>query len=181
MLRMYQAAPDGALADDLRVMLPWLSVQAILTVPIGQLFGSFALPLALDEATYSTFFFVFTWHQYLDGSLLIRPDGLFWEPGVFQIYLNLHLFMALFVYRNWPQAILATIAVLATQSTTGLVIKTLNVIRTDLEASFRQVFGLSIPLGDLTLLGQIIGILAAAYAELWALIQAVYSTMDQGP
>ena len=44
------------------------------------------------------------------------------EPGVFQIYLNLYLYLALFVFRQPLQVALAVLAVLATQSTTGLMI-----------------------------------------------------------
>jgi len=122
LLRMYLAAHEGALVGDLRAILPWLSLQAVLTVPFGQFLSALALPLTIADAQYNTFFLVFTWHQFLEGSSVIRPDGLFWEPGVFQVYLNLHLFLSLFIRRDWRQAGLATLAVAATQSTTGLLI-----------------------------------------------------------
>jgi hypothetical protein len=123
LLRMYLEAPEGALANDLRAILPWMSWQAILTVPFGHLLGTLALSTTFDDATYHSFLLIFTWHDSLIGdSPIIRPDGLFWEPGVFQIYLNLHLLTALFWRRNWTQAGLAITAIIATQSTTGLLI-----------------------------------------------------------
>lgn len=60
----------------------------------------------------------------------------------------------------------------------GLVIKTLTIIRADLEAAMRAAFGASLKLGDTTLLGQICGIMAERYAELWSLLQAVYASQD---
>jgi uncharacterized phage protein gp47/JayE len=60
----------------------------------------------------------------------------------------------------------------------GFVIKTLTVVRADLDAAMRSAFGLSLVLGDKTLFGQINAILAERYAELWALAQAVYSSQD---
>ena len=52
-----------------------------------------------------------------------RAQGLFWEPGVLQIFLNFFLFLELFVFKKskWVTA-LAVFAVLTTQSTTGLVL-----------------------------------------------------------
>ncbi|MBC7505316.1 MAG: hypothetical protein H7267_06295, partial [Sandarakinorhabdus sp.] len=129
LLRMYLEAPDGSLGNDLAAILPWMSWQAILTVPFGHLLGALALPIAFDDATYHTFLLIFTWHDALVGdSPIIRPDGLFWEPGVFQFYLNLHLFTALFWRRNWRQAGVATVAILATQSTTGLLIAAVQLL-----------------------------------------------------
>ena len=60
----------------------------------------------------------------------------------------------------------------------GLIIKTLSIIRADLEAAVRAAFGASLTLGDFTLLGQLLGILAERFAELWALAQAVYNSQD---
>ena len=52
-----------------------------------------------------------------------RSQGLFWEPGVLQIFLNFFLFLELFIFKKskWVTA-LAVFAVLTTQSTTGLVL-----------------------------------------------------------
>lgn len=123
LLRMYLEAPEGSLASDLGAILPWFSLQALLTVPFGHLLGFLALQIESGGAEYSTFLLLFTWHETLATDFpVIRPDGLFYEPGVLQIYLNLHLFITLFQRRDWRQAGLATAAILATQSTTGLLI-----------------------------------------------------------
>ena len=127
LLRMYLEAPEGSLAADLRAVLPWLSIQAVLTVVFALFFRVLALPLNIGEASYTTFMLLFTWHETVEtSSLFVRPDGFFFEPGVFQIYLNIHLFISLFSRRNWRQAGLATAAILATQSTTGLIIGSLQ-------------------------------------------------------
>jgi hypothetical protein len=129
LLRMYLEAPEGALPNDLSAILPWMSWQAILTVPIAFLFGPLALPIAAGETTYHSFLLIFTWHDLeLGNSVFMRPDGLFWEPGVFQFYLNLHLFTALFWRRNWFQAGVAAAAILATQSTTGLLVAAVQLL-----------------------------------------------------
>lgn len=63
-------------------------------------------------------------------------------------------------------------------SNTGLAIKSLSVIRADLESAVRSALGISLVLGDTTVLGIILGIMAERYSELWALVQAVYASQD---
>ncbi len=60
----------------------------------------------------------------------------------------------------------------------GLVIKTLAVIRAETEASLREAFGPSLPLGDKTLFGQINGIYSEREASVWQLVQVVDSSQD---
>ena len=60
----------------------------------------------------------------------------------------------------------------------GLVIKTLDVIRGETEASLQVAFGASVPLGDMTLLGQVNGIYSEREALLWELLEQVYSAFD---
>ncbi len=123
LVRMYLLQPDGTLARDLGLILPWVCWLAILTVPFQFFFGSLAVPIDINDTPYETFFFLFTWHVLIEtSSIFIRPDGIFYEPGVLQIYLNLFLFISLFVTRNWRNVALSTVGVFATQSTTGVVI-----------------------------------------------------------
>ena len=76
-----------------------------------------------DGEVYQTLLGVFNYHVIVDDlTSIIRPDGFFFEPGVYQIYLNLYLYLALFVFRRPLQALLAAAAVLSTQSTTGMAI-----------------------------------------------------------
>lgn len=60
----------------------------------------------------------------------------------------------------------------------GLVIKSLQVIRDDLDAAMRNAFGSSLALGDLSFFGQFDGILADRFAAVWDLLQAIDSSQD---
>lgn len=123
MVHMYLRAPVGALNRDLILLLRPMAWQAPLTVLLAHTLPFLFLPLALGEQQYRTFLLLFTYHitvEEIGG--LIRPDGFFFEPGVFQIYLNLFLYLALFELRRAGPVVLAVLAVLCTQSTTGLVI-----------------------------------------------------------
>ncbi len=61
---------------------------------------------------------------------------------------------------------------------TGFVPKTLQVVREDINAAMRAVFGASIDLGDRSIIGQIVGIISERIASLWDLTQAVSVSQD---
>ena len=51
-----------------------------------------------------------------------RSQAFFWEPGIYQIYLNVFLFYVLFYIKNIFKSIIVSLAILLTLSTTGLLI-----------------------------------------------------------
>jgi uncharacterized phage protein gp47/JayE len=63
-------------------------------------------------------------------------------------------------------------------TTEGLVIKTLDVVREDLNTALRAAFGSSINLGDKSIFGQIVGILSERLSLLWELTEVVNSSQD---
>lgn len=115
--------PKDDLQKDLYVILRFFAYQAIITFFLA-IFANFLFEtITINDTPYSTILFLFTYHTFLeDLSALARPDGFFYEPGVFQIYLNIYLYLCLFVFKkNW-QALIAIAAVLTTQSTPGIFI-----------------------------------------------------------
>lgn len=123
MLQVYLRAPAGSLVADMKALLWPMVLQAIATVVLAHAANFLFMPISLGEAKYQTLLLIFTYHTTVEGlSSVIRPDGFFFEPGVFQIYLNLYLYLALFSIRRPAPIALATLAVFATQSTTGLLI-----------------------------------------------------------
>lgn len=61
---------------------------------------------------------------------------------------------------------------------TGFVPKTLEIIREEINAELRGSFGVGLDLSDSSALGQIVGILAERYSELWELAETVNSSQD---
>lgn len=60
---------------------------------------------------------------------MVRNQGLFWEPGVLQVFLNILLFLSLFVRRFKLFIVgLVSLAILTTLSTTGLLVMLLQFI-----------------------------------------------------
>lgn len=123
LLNLYLGYSRETLAQDLYRILGLMAVQALLTVGLAHTLGFLFTPIEISGTTYQTILLLFNYHVTIeDAGGIIRPDGFFFEPGVFQIYLNLHLYLALFVFRNLRRSALALAAVLSTQSTTGMAI-----------------------------------------------------------
>lgn len=75
-----------------------------------------------------TFHYILYYHSTVSGGMgLVRPDGFFWEPGILQIYLNLSLFLSIWIFRSNAIVILTAIAIFLTQSTTGVLILTFQI------------------------------------------------------
>ncbi|MFN6934482.1 MAG: O-antigen ligase family protein [Tsuneonella sp.] len=124
LLLIYIDLPRISLIDDLLPILIFFAGQAILTPTVAILAPEAFVTFEVGDVLYYTFAGILTYHETI-VSTLKRPDGFFFEPGVLQIYLNLLLFVSLFIYRRPVLIALALVAVLATQSTTGIVIAVL--------------------------------------------------------
>ena len=108
---------------DLYILLKYMPYQAILTVILTIVAPFVFITMNLSNASYKTFGLFFTYHVMLeDSTAFFRPDGLFYESGVFQIYLNILLYLTLFTYNKKWQSIIVILSIFTTQSTTGIVI-----------------------------------------------------------
>jgi hypothetical protein len=128
LLLVYINERRSTLANDLYPILKFMAFQAVLTPVMVIFLPNFFTTFMVNDTIYHTLGYIFTYHEFMaTGSPFKRPDGFFFEPGVFQIYLNLFLFICLFVRKQSPFDIaLAALAVIATQSTTGVVIMVLQ-------------------------------------------------------
>lgn len=129
-LAIYLRSGYAELSKDLFVFFPWMAIQAILTFILANwlsfLFTEINMP---GGGIFSTLFFVFNYHIIIENfSGFIRPNGFFWEPGVYQIYMNLYLYLALFIFRSKRHVVLAILAIACIYSTTGLLIAILLLI-----------------------------------------------------
>lgn len=123
LLNLYTQSEKGAIHSDLMKILPWMGLQAIITFILANIAPTLFMGIATEKYQFKTILLIFNYHEILfDYSGLKRPDGFFYEPGVFQIYLNIYLYLSLYIYKSYRHGIFSTIALLSTQSTTGLII-----------------------------------------------------------
>lgn len=127
LLAIYLRRGYSELSKDLIVIFPWMAIQAILTFLLANILPSIFTEIkTADDGSFFTVFYFFNYHIIIENfSGFIRPNGFFWEPGVFQIYMNLYLYLALFVFQSKKHVLLAILAVACIYSTTGLLIASL--------------------------------------------------------
>ena len=112
----------------------WVMNLLLLHSIINFLLGFVLVPylvLVDTEQIYSlTYKYVFFYFSEADsiGFSFLRNQGIFWEPGVLSVFLNILLFVYLFIKPNISRAILVFIMVFTTFSTTGLVLSVLQFI-----------------------------------------------------
>lgn len=122
---VYLDLPRSTLVRDALPIFLFFAFQSIATPLLARAFPSLFFSFSVDETTYFTFGFLLFFHETIKNSGFmgfVRSNGFFFEPGVFQIYLNLFLYAAFFHFKNLKYAAIALLGVLATQSTTGLTI-----------------------------------------------------------
>ena len=129
LLEVYLSRRPQLFLADLFAILSVMCVQAILTSVIGNLFiGAFS-PVTIRGATYYTLGFVFNFHYVHDEiARYVRPDGFFYEPGSFQIYLSIFLYLVLFWRFSVRWSVLAVVALITVWSTIGLFIATILIL-----------------------------------------------------
>jgi len=124
LLNMYVTLGKDRLHRDLFAVVRYMPYQAIGTVALALISKDLFTPIGMADPvggeTGWTFLYLFNFHG-LGALGLVRPDGLFWEPGVFQIFLGLNLIICLWSRQSYYTIITAIGAILLTQSTTGLI------------------------------------------------------------
>ena len=109
----------------------------------------FSVRVAESGFSINTLLYIFNFHSYIQIGpfAVLRNQGAFWEPGVFQIPMNLLVYLLLIDKKeSWGKAILPMIMVFSTFSTTGLLVMSLIILfkicRERTSLSFKEKFGI---------------------------------------
>ncbi len=115
--------------SSLHKLLSFLPYQAIITFVLAKFVPFLFMNIEINGTNYKTIGFLFTYHEMLESDIAFpRPDGFFYEPGVFQFYLNLLLFLNLFVYKNYKFSSLIGLSIFTLQSSTGVLIMLIQIL-----------------------------------------------------
>lgn len=101
-----------------------LLLHSIINFTLGFFLVQYLVPVNTEQInclTYNYVFFYFSEAKSIGFSFL-RNQGVFWEPGVLSVFLNILLFAYLFIKPNLRLAFLAFLMIFSTFSTTGLVL-----------------------------------------------------------
>jgi hypothetical protein len=123
LLGLYLTEPRDTISKDLLPIFRLMGAQAFLTIVFALFASNLFSPVIVGETIYYTILWVFTYHVTISSDTgLVRPDGFFFEPSAFQIYMNLFLFISLFITRKKSDIFTALASVFMIQSTTGILI-----------------------------------------------------------
>jgi hypothetical protein len=115
---------EGLFFSDFSKLLQFYMYYALFAIPI-MLFGtSMFNQVMLDYSEYRTFYWLF-WFSPIGGPSFFngfRPDGFCWEPGIWQLFLNLNFLFALYENRSIKKIFLAILAAISVFSTTGIIL-----------------------------------------------------------
>ena len=106
--------------DELHSVLYWITIHGLINFVVVILFFQYLTKIP-ETNTYSFLLFFGTENL---SHLFSRSQGIFWEPGVLQVYLNVFLFINLFLAKkvNIRLVTIILISVFLTLSTTGIVV-----------------------------------------------------------
>jgi hypothetical protein len=112
---------------SLYIVLKFILYQALISMPFIYFLPQYFTKIYLWNSDYQTFYYLFYFQDYY-LTTLPRIAGLFFEPGVLQIYMNLLFFFSVHYFNDIKWSFLALIVILATQSTIGIGILLIQII-----------------------------------------------------
>lgn len=119
-LQVYLKAGTAQLYEDLFAILRLMAIQAILTPLLGTLLPQIFMIVNVNGVAYHSLAFIFNFHYVHDEiAQYVRANGFFYEPGVFQFFLSIFLYLCLFWKVSVKWSLIACLAILSTWSTIG--------------------------------------------------------------
>lgn len=108
---------------DFSKICKWFMYYSLLSIPL-MLMNIGMLDVTFGYSEYKTFGFLF-WFSTIGGPEIfngLRMTGITWEPGIWQMFLNINLLFAFYERRSASQIYLALIATITCFSTTGFIV-----------------------------------------------------------
>lgn len=166
----YYLNSNHRLAEDMVAALKLFMFHALIAFAIQ--FVVRGLLFEMDTGSYGakTFFYLFYYPREVAEYIFLRNQGLFWEPGILQIYMNVLFFLSAFVLRRPRTAMLAAVAVLTTLSTAGLVVLSLQMLVLTWQVARRRPWLVVLQVVAVGLIGML------AYINVMEKVQGAYIT-----
>jgi hypothetical protein len=115
---------DSKFYSDFSLILKWFMYYSLISIPLMIIGVGVMTEVVLGYSVYKTFGYLF-WFSPVGGPTMfneLRMIGLTWEPGIWQMFLNINFMFALYERRTNYQLALALIATLTCFSTTGILV-----------------------------------------------------------
>jgi hypothetical protein len=106
----------------LQGVLKLIALHAFISFILSFFVGGFLISVQTEGFNTNTFGYLFFYNSsfQLLGLNLYRNQGLFWEPGILQLYMNILFFISSFIIPNKKLQFLTAFLIFTTYSTTGI-------------------------------------------------------------
>lgn len=108
----------------LQGILKFIACHAIIAFVLSFFVIKYVFYVNSEDLISSTFLYTFFYNSSFElfGITVYRNQGLFWEPGILQIFMNILFFMSSFIFQDRRYQMIAAFVILTTYSTTGIAI-----------------------------------------------------------
>lgn len=137
LILVYFSNKPESLTKSIYIVLYFIMLHALLSLLAWYVIGNFLtyVPIVKTYTFGYIFYYVYTDSDVLNairtveffGFPFFRGSGIFWEPGILQIYMNILLFLSLYIYPNRRISVLSSVVIFTTWSSTGMVILVMQI------------------------------------------------------
>ncbi|MFC4478240.1 hypothetical protein [Flavobacterium chungangensis] len=132
--------------DQLFRVLKFVALLSLINFLFSPIFSELSFLVSTDRIFIRTLGFIFNYASSFNvlGIDIYRNQGIFWEPGILQIYLNVLFFITTFVRNSSFYRWLSVFLIISTFSTTGLLLLVIQILVYYQKKIFQLNLGLKI-------------------------------------
>ncbi|MFA4870260.1 MAG: hypothetical protein WC623_18825 [Pedobacter sp.] len=119
---VYIKSKNINLINLLHPVLKVIAIHALIAFILSFIVGNFLFNITTSNIYTNSFIYLFFYNSSFDlfGITFYRNQGIFWEPGILQIYMNILFFISSFIFKNRKLQVLSVFLIFTTYSTTGI-------------------------------------------------------------
>jgi len=127
---VYLKSKKIELLSLLQPVLKIIALHAIIAFFLSFFIVNFLFNITTENFYTNSFLYLFFYNSTFDlfGFTFYRNQGIFWEPGILQIYMNLLFFISSFIFKQRKWQIISVFLIFTTYSTTGIGILLLQLL-----------------------------------------------------
>ncbi|MDL2143329.1 hypothetical protein QQY79_12420 [Flavobacterium tructae] len=119
---VYLKSKNLELLGLLNPLLKIIALHAIVAFFLSFFVVNFLFNITTEKVYTNSFLYLFFYNSSFNlfGITFYRNQGIFWEPGILQVYMNILFFISSFIYKERRWQIVSVFLIFTTYSTTGI-------------------------------------------------------------
>lgn len=118
----YLKAKETNVISLLQPVLKFIALHAVIAFVLSFFVVNFLFSINSESIYTNSFVYLFFYNSSFNlfGITFYRNQGIFWEPGILQVYMNILFFISTFVFKERKWQIISVFLIFTTYSTTGI-------------------------------------------------------------